>query len=862
MSATAPAGPSTPDGPATRVPGTPRLPRSLLVPPSVLDVLDAGHPITVLRAPHGYGKSAVVASWLAGTGAVGCWYTVPHETSDLTDLLRHLLRELGGAVPAGDVGAQDAQDALAAAVRNQGARVVVVLDRYDRVSAPGAEALLARLVEQCPTLFVVLCCQELPETRLARLGVDAVVVGPDQLALDRSAVGELAASLGVPLDPDRAAELHDALWGWPTPTRALLTAHAARSAGTAARTFDWDVAMLHLTEGSAWSETPETDEFLLRTRFVDSVTADVADLLTGRTDSATLLAHLETAGLARSVLDGRARRYTYLPALRTAHAERVVPGGEDIERDAHRKAREVFADSPELAIHHAAATDDWDGVLSIADGSWGRLVAHHPQRLRTVLARVPGRFLKHVPRLLVVRDVLLHSRNDRVATQEIPWPSPDAELDDSEVRDLAGAAIGRTIALRQAFRFQNALEVVDRLQDTVQSPDGRWHGALADVLPFLLVQSGVVRFVAGDLAGARRDFLDSYRSGRGTDLEFLSRHGLEFAALVDALDGETTSAVARLDAAQALATTPAALRRTVDPVEPLVRALVAVEQLDLEAADEWLSAVPAQENERSARISAWFARDIAAATVAHLRGSPSLGLTLLDRARHHAGGRVTPGALAYRLVTQAQVSLTLRDDNPTRALNLLRAYPFPRDAVVRAQLALQAGDPVEATAAATTGLLRGGASRAERVTLLLVDMAARHAAGVREAAVDALRSALALADTGVLRPFAEASRDVLEDLAADVPEIVPVLDAVDASPVLRIPAPTAPLIDLSARELAVLEALEHAGSSEVLARHLFVSVNTVKSQTRSLYRKLGVTNRESALGAGHTLGYLGLVEPD
>ena len=845
-----------------RVPGAPRIPLGMIVPTAVLDVLGAGHPIVVLRAPHGYGKSAAVASWLAGSGAAGCWYTVPRDVRDLGDLLAQLVRALGGpddppdAVPAG----ASSEDALCAAVLARPQPVVVVLDRYERVSAPGAEALLARIVERCPSLTLVLCCQRLGAVRAARLGVDAVVLGPDELALDVGAVGELAAALGLSLPAGRAAALQRALWGWPAPIRALLPAQAAESDGVVGTTFDLDVAMAHLTDGSGWSGAPDAEEFLLRTRVVDSVTAEIAGRLTGRTDAAELLEHLETAGLARSTLVDGTRCYSYLPALRSARLGPEVGDRDDIEHDAHRRAGEVLSGSPELAIFHAAATDDWHGVAAIADANWVRLLVHHPQRLRSALVRVPGRFLRLMPRILLVRDVFLHSRTDRLTSQEIVWPDAGTVLDDGAARDLAGAAIGATIALRQTFRYQRASEVMDRLQDALLRPDGRWHGALSDVLPFVLVQSGVVRFMVGDLRGARRDFLDAYRAGLGTDLEFLARHALEFAALVDALDGEIGSARARLDTAQTLATTPAALRRTVDPVEPLVRALVALDQLDLDAAEKWLLAVPTEENERSVRLSAWFVRDVAAASVAHLRGSPGLGLTLLDRARHHSGGRMVPEALAYRLITQAQVSLTLRADNPTRARNILRTYPLPRDALLRARLALQSGDPIEATAAATTGLLRGGASQADRVTLLLVDMAARHAAGVRDSAVDALRHALALADRGVLRPFAEADREVLVDLATEVPEIRPLLDAVDASPAVQLPAPSAAVVDLSARELAVLRALEHASSTEVLARHLFVSSNTVKSQTRSLYRKLGVTNRESALGAGHALGYLGLTE--
>ena len=59
---------------------------------------------------------------------------------------------------------------------------------------------------------------------------------------------------------------------------------------------------------------------------------------------------------------------------------------------------------------------------------------------------------------------------------------------------------------------------------------------------------------------------------------------------------------------------------------------------------------------------------------------------------------------------------------------------------------------------------------------------------------------------------------------------------------------------LSSRELAVLEELVSTGSTAEIADRQFVSVNTVKSQLRSIYRKLGVSDRASALEAARVQG--------
>ncbi|MGD8169596.1 response regulator transcription factor, partial [Herbiconiux sp. P16] len=61
---------------------------------------------------------------------------------------------------------------------------------------------------------------------------------------------------------------------------------------------------------------------------------------------------------------------------------------------------------------------------------------------------------------------------------------------------------------------------------------------------------------------------------------------------------------------------------------------------------------------------------------------------------------------------------------------------------------------------------------------------------------------------------------------------------------------------LTDREATVLHQLVETGSAAEIASALFVSINTVKSQLRSLYRKLGVASREEALVAAAERGLL------
>jgi LuxR family maltose regulon positive regulatory protein len=73
----------------------------------------------------------------------------------------------------------------------------------------------------------------------------------------------------------------------------------------------------------------------------------------------------------------------------------------------------------------------------------------------------------------------------------------------------------------------------------------------------------------------------------------------------------------------------------------------------------------------------------------------------------------------------------------------------------------------------------------------------------------------------------------------------------------RAPGPRRKLAaDLSVRELAVLRLLPSGASLREIASTLYLSLNTVKTHSRSIYRKLGAGSREEAVQRGRELGLL------
>lgn len=84
------------------------------------------------------------------------------------------------------------------------------------------------------------------------------------------------------------------------------------------------------------------------------------------------------------------------------------------------------------------------------------------------------------------------------------------------------------------------------------------------------------------------------------------------------------------------------------------------------------------------------------------------------------------------------------------------------------------------------------------------------------------------------------------------------LSRVEARHQLAAPAPDTPglIEDLTDREHAVLRYLPAPMSQREIASELFVSLNTVKTHCKAIYRKLGVGDRKAAVQAARELGLL------
>ena len=142
--------------------------------------LDAGCTLTLLSAPPGYGKTTLVAGWLAGRASRAAWLTLDEDDSDparfvayLSAAVRRAMPEVAFAdAPAGP-GETDPRAALVPflnALAQAAEPLVVVLDDYHLLGGRQVHRLVEFVLSHLPGhARLVLLAREDPPLPLARL---------------------------------------------------------------------------------------------------------------------------------------------------------------------------------------------------------------------------------------------------------------------------------------------------------------------------------------------------------------------------------------------------------------------------------------------------------------------------------------------------------------------------------------------------------------------------------------------------------------------------------------------------------------------------------------------------------------------
>jgi LuxR family maltose regulon positive regulatory protein len=879
-----------------------------------------GEGLVLLSAPAGAGKTVLLASWIQTRRLPGtpCWLSLDDDDNDASRLIADLLSALrdSEATTRGDAlerltappGARTERflPLLVNALAELSAPVVMVLDEVHELTSPQATATIDFLVRHAPEQFrLVLAGRADPPLPIERLRVGGTLteLRIGDLAFDREETAELCRQLELSLSD---ADV-DSLWvrteGWaaalrlaafslhghPEPTRFL-----AELSGTDRAVADYLISevLAHLAD--------DRREFMLRTCIVDAVNPELADALTGLDGGAPTLVALEHSGapVHPANIDDHGRWYRFHPLFREllrAHLHHAHP--EEIPF-LHRRAARWYAEQGETmsAIRHALTGEDWEQAGNLIAENWLELfLTGRSAAMRGPMAQLPADILVADPRLAAafagsrLQDGDLESaeryltvaRRARVALPaharehleltiatvalhlaRLRAQSADAERLARRLTRLARAGAHPNWTSLRSFALAN-LGAANLWSGDHESATAPLQEALAlatehhheQIVLDCLAQLAIVHLLRDELGRAEESSTRAFELAeqRGWCEGPAAASAYLACAAVSYRQGEFERAEGLLSHAAGAAETAAA---------PVQLATVLLQALTLAAAGP-----------RSAARGALKLRALLAAARPNDRFPDFLKLALADiesRVLLAAGepeqaraALAQSGALLAPSpeLTVRRAAIELHAGEPERAavsLALLLDGEWPIDLETAPQAHRDGTDE------STPKLAADARARKPRASTLLEAWLLRalleHDRGERRAAAEALDRALALAER---EPFRDAflvngpAVCELLELQAQTGTAHPALLEVLIEGACQHPTIDIALAEpLTEREQRILRYLPTMLSNAEIGAEVFVSLNTVKTHLRSIYRKLGANGRADAVEKARALGLL------
>lgn len=855
----------------------------------LLDVVARGvqGPLTVVSGAAGAGKTVLVACWAAAGGAPGpvAWVTVDVEDDcpgTFWSYVLAALRRAGLPVPA-DVGdpfpAREVVPSLLTRLADFLATgetpVVLVLDQFDadRQARIWTELdFVLRHSADLLRLLVVTRDDELPALHRYELRGELTRIRDADLRFTTDETSGLLRRHGLELSAEQAATLHRHTGGWAAGLRLCAVALQQRGdpddlLGALQRA---DAALgAYLVDEVLAGQAPEVRAFLLRTSVADELCASLADALTGRSDGGRMLGALRSGNVLTEEIDDVPGWYRYHPILVQALQEELRREHPAVVPRLHARAAVWFDGAGDLvgALRHAAAAGEWGlaaGTLVRRLGV-GRLLAGRESGpltgpLRDMPPGSPDAMVSVVRAALDLTNFDLEACHEHLGTAErLSSEVPD----DDRAGLLAATAVVRVILARTRGDLPGArAALADGEAALARVPDlARAHPETAALLRS---SAGTVELWSGHLADAERILRAGLAAAGTPGCEFPRLNMLGRLGMVEYLAGRSTAALELAQEELGLA------ERSGLPVDQrtgagqLVLALVAGERGDRAVARGHLDDAERSVGARHDPLVATLVPLLRARQHADARDMRRAS-SALRRVPTEVGGRPLPEWLADRVRSATAAIMLERGDvaAAAAALSGMRSRGVSWS-VGRASVAAATGDRTQARALLEPALsAEAGDAEADQVEAWLLAAHLHQEERDVAAARDAVRRALVLArPERRRRPFlrADARRRHLLLALPGAFEGHAWLGPPFADPAMGVepggyaPPLPAPVESLTGRELTVLGRMAAAMSAEDIAEDLFLSVNTIKTHQRSIYRKLGVSRRNDAVRRARALG--------
>lgn len=882
--------------------------------------LAAGHRLTLISTPAGFGKTTLVANWLAGArhsaGAdhsldaappYRCaWLSLDAADNDPPRFLAHLAAAfetikpgIGATALAALQPRQPPQvDMILTALLNEittvAGEMVLVLDDYHVIDAQPVDRALAFLVEhQPPRLHLVIASREDPPLPLARLRARNQLTelrAADLRFTSAESADFLNHLMGLNLSDDDVAALESRTEGWIAGLQLAALSLQGRDdtarfieAFTGSHRFVLDF----LVEEVLLRQPDAVRDFLLQTALLDRFCASLCNALTERKDGRAMLDMLERANLFLVPLDDTRQwyRYHHLFADMLRAYSRESPAAQ--APALHRRASAWFERHDLLAeaIRHALAAEDFAHAANLIERVWLAMDLSYQSAAWLSWARaLPDELIRNRPVLSVGYAWALLNLGELEASETRlrdaeRWLRPAEVASDAlvVVDEAEFRALPASISAARAYRALALGDIAGTRQYARQTL-----ALVGDQESIHRIQAiallGMAEYAAGDLPAAEREFL-TFQSLMWQANDIANAIGITFIlADIKQVQGRLHEAINLYRQALQLAASRGApdFLGACDLHRGLAELLC--EQGDLAAATQYLHT--ARQLGEHAALTGWPQRlYVAQARLSEAAGDLAGALAFLAAAERQYVRNPLPerslAALRTRIwLRQDRLSDALawaREQNLSPADNLSYAREFEHLTLARVLIARAAAERVDQHREAALGLLarllaaaEAGGRNGSVLEILLLQALVYQARGDLPRALTVLERALALAEPqGYLRLFVAegaALHHLLDQLARrhahPIRDYAAMLLAAFDQPASA-PEPTRSHHvpeQLSERELDVLRLLRSELSGPEIARQLIVSLNTLRTHTKSIFSKLGVNSRRAAVRRAEELG--------
>jgi LuxR family transcriptional regulator, maltose regulon positive regulatory protein len=853
-------------------------------------------PLTVITGPPGAGKTVAMAWWAAANSAHGptAWLMLDefdNRPRVFWSYVIEALRDSGVAVPkalstAARTGTADLGFILrlASAVAAQHAPVSLVLDDLHLVTSHTLMNGLVRLLRNAqPGLHLVVASRGDPALPLHgyRLAGELTEIRTDELAFTVAESDLLMAQHRVTLPQHALESLTARAEGWAAALRlAAISMNGHPDPEQSAKEIaaeDGAVAG-YLVEEVLSAQPPRVQNLLLKTSILDRVRADIASDLAGDEQaSAELPALAEANTFVQPLRNGWYRYHSLFAEVLRLKLSRQDPQGVP---ELHRRAARWFRRNGMLAeaTRQAAEGGDWQLAARIAVDELAVGQLAEPEAIQPLA------------------EVLRGMPQDRPWTQPHPWlvsaalrladdgddPGPPLAAAEALLRrvpenaEIPGRLAAATLRLGLARRTGD-LPSAGAAADQAVALLGKLPADLLDRHPEVrtraLAGRGVVQSWSGDFQQAAVTLsnlvADAASPSQRADV-------LGKLALAEALSGRLTHAAELAGQAEDVLSERQLTLDNAGSAGLVALAYVHLERHELtearrrlKHADVWLRARP---DKLMGAVAG-----LVAAGGCLAEGRCREAREVAARARE---GWSPPSWLERRLaLLESQAWLAAGDTEAAAAAARragARTFLDATAALARARLA--SGDARAAREELAAGITEYEHSpERERLEARLAEAQLAYVGGDHDHVVRALGQALASAQREQLRLpiILERSwlRAVLErhqDLAQGFQQLVnprpasrgPAHPAATAGPPGAAARPRATagtrqghvvVEKLSGREREVLRHVSELLETAEIAEEMYVSVNTVKSHLKSIFRKLGVASRNEAVRTARQL---------